>query len=109
MHSDSASDFISVTIKSVITHQMIDTLLYALKAKFLDVRLCRTVITDNESSASLSGLGKSQSRMHVPSFKSQPSLSGLKNVCVRSLPSSSGILKGSFLMLSYRFCRRVET
>lgn len=47
--------------------------------------------------------------MHVPSFKSQPSLSGLKNVCVRSLPSSSGILKGSFLMLSYRFCRRGET
>lgn len=58
MHSDSASDFISVTIKSVITHQMIDTLLYALKAKFLDVRLCHTVITDNESSASLSRLGK---------------------------------------------------
>lgn len=40
---------------------------------------------------------------HSPSFSSQPSLSGLKKVCVRSLPSSSGILKGSFLMLSYRF------
>lgn len=35
-----------------------------------------------------------------PSLRSQPSLSGLKKVCVRSLPSSSGILKGSFLMLS---------
>lgn len=40
---------------------------------------------------------------HLPSFKSHPSLSGLKKVCVRSFPSSSGILKGSFLMLSYRF------
>lgn len=43
---------------------------------------------------------------HSPSFSSQPSLSGLKKVCVRSLPSSSGILKGSFLMLSYRFLSR---
>lgn len=41
---------------------------------------------------------------HSPSFKSQPSRSGLKKVCVRSLPSSSGILNGSFLMLSYKFC-----
>lgn len=49
---------IFVTIKSVITHQMIDTLLYALKAKFFNVRLCHTVIPDNESSASLSGFGK---------------------------------------------------
>ena len=40
---------------------------------------------------------------HSPSFRSQPSRSGLKKVWVRSLPSSSGILKGSFLMLSYRF------
>lgn len=46
MHSDSASDFISVTIKSVITHQMIGTSSYAPKATFSDV-------TDNESSASL--------------------------------------------------------
>lgn len=37
---------------------------------------------------------------HSPSFSSQPSRSGLKKVWVRSLPSSSGILKGSFLMLS---------
>ena len=43
-------------------------------------------------------------RRRSPSFRSQPSRSGLKNVCVRSLPSSSGILNGSFLMLSYRFC-----
>lgn len=42
---------------------------------------------------------------HSPSFSSHPSLSGLKNVCVRSLPSSSGILKGSFLMLSNKFCK----
>lgn len=41
--------------------------------------------------------------MCIPSFKSHPSLSGLKKVCVRSFPSSSGILKGSFLMLSYKF------
>lgn len=39
-----------------------------------------------------------------PSFSNHPSLSGLKNVWVRSFPSSSGILKGSFLMLSYKFC-----
>ena len=39
---------------------------------------------------------------NAPCFQSQPSLSGLKKVCIRSLPSSSGILKGSFLMLSYR-------
>lgn len=38
-----------------------------------------------------------------PSLRSQPSRSGLKNVCVRSFPSSSGILKGSLRMLSYRF------
>lgn len=43
-------------------------------------------------------------RRRSPSFRSQPSRSGLKNVCVRSLPSSSGILNGSFLMLSYKFC-----
>lgn len=36
----------------------------------------------------------------VPSLRSQPSRSGLKNVWVRSFPSSSGILKGSFRMLS---------
>lgn len=36
----------------------------------------------------------------VPSFRSQPSRSGLKKVWVRSFPSSSGILKGSFRMLS---------
>lgn len=36
----------------------------------------------------------------VPSFRSQPSRSGLKKVWVRSLPSSSGILKGSLRMLS---------
>lgn len=42
----------------------------------------------------------------LPSLSSHPSLSGLKNVCVRSLPSSSGILKGSFLMLSYKFCAK---
>ena len=39
---------------------------------------------------------------HIPCFHSQPSLTGLKNVCIRSLPSSSGILNGSFLILSYR-------
>lgn len=44
----------------------------------------------------------------LPSFSSHPSLSGLKNVCVRSLPSSSGILKGSFLMLSYKFCMKIR-
>lgn len=42
-------------------------------------------------------------RAGSPSFSSQPSRSGLKKVCVRSFPSSSGILKGSFFMLSYRF------
>lgn len=42
----------------------------------------------------------------LPSFRSQPSLSGLKKVCVRSFPSSSGILKGSFLILSYRFWKK---
>lgn len=47
-------------------------------------------------------------RPHSPSFRSQPSRSGLKNVCVRSLPSSSGILNGSFLMLSYKFCEEEE-
>ena len=36
-----------------------------------------------------------------PCFHSHPSLSGLKKVCIRSLPSSSGILNGSVLMLSY--------
>lgn len=30
-----------------------------------------------------------------PCFHSQPSLSGLKNVCIKSLPSSCGILNGS--------------
>lgn len=40
---------------------------------------------------------------------SQPSRSGLKNVCMRSLPSSSGILKGSVLMLSYRLCGRTAS
>ena len=44
-------------------------------------------------------------RVIIPSLSSHPSLSGLKKVCVRSFPSSSGILKGSFLMLSYRFYR----
>lgn len=38
-----------------------------------------------------------------PSLSSQPSRSGLKKVCVRSLPSSSGMEKGSLLMLSKRF------
>ena len=36
-----------------------------------------------------------------PCFHSHPSLSGLKKVCIRSLPSSSGILNGSVLILSY--------
>ena len=35
-----------------------------------------------------------------PSFVKNPSLSGLKNVLVMSLPSSSGTLKASFLMFS---------
>lgn len=48
-------------------------------------------------------LKKKSIRRDSPSLRSQPSLSGLKKVCVRSFPSSSGILKGSFLMLSYRF------
>lgn len=39
-----------------------------------------------------------------PSLSSQPSRSGLKKVWVRSLPSSSGMEKGSLLMLSKRFC-----
>lgn len=43
---------------------------------------------------------------HLPSFNSQPSRSGLKKVWVRSFPSSSGILKGSFFMLSYRFWKK---
>ena len=42
------------------------------------------------------------SSLHSPCFHSQPSLSGLKKVCIRSLPSSSGIMNGSDLMLSYR-------
>lgn len=46
MHSDSASGSISVTIKSVITHQMIGTSSHAPKATFLDV-------ADSESPASL--------------------------------------------------------
>lgn len=41
----------------------------------------------------------------VPCFQSQPSRSGLKKVCIRSLPSSSGILNGSLLMLSYKLCQ----
>lgn len=48
-------------------------------------------------------LGKSSP---LPSFSSQPSRLGLKKVWVRSLPSSSGIEKGSFFMLSNRFCPR---
>lgn len=40
----------------------------------------------------------------LPSLSSHPSRSGLKKVCVRSFPSSSGILKGSLRMLLYRFC-----
>lgn len=36
-----------------------------------------------------------------PCFHSQPSLSGLKNVCMRSLPSSCGILNGSVRIDSY--------
>jgi hypothetical protein len=40
----------------------------------------------------------------LPCFHNQPSLSGLKNVCIRSLPSSSGILNGSVFILSYKLC-----
>lgn len=40
-----------------------------------------------------------------PNLSSQPSLSGLKNVSVRSFPSSSGILNGSLRMLAYSFCK----
>lgn len=46
-------------------------------------------------------------QQNVPCFHSQPSLSGLKKVCIKSLPSSSGILNGSFLMLSYRLCNEI--
>ena len=53
----------------------------------------------------LQGCGAGPALPGSPSFRSQPSRSGLKNVWVRSLPSSSGILNGSFLMLSYRFCK----
>lgn len=48
-------------------------------------------------------LGESSS---LPSFRSQPSRLGLKKVCVRSFPSSSGMENGSFFMLSNRFCPR---
>lgn len=41
-------------------------------------------------------------KINLPCFQSQPSLSGLKKVCIKSFPSSSGILKGSCLMLSYK-------
>lgn len=41
---------------------------------------------------------------NLPCFHNQPSLSGLKNVCIRSLPSSSGILNGSVFILSYKLC-----
>ena len=37
-----------------------------------------------------------------PCFHNQPSLSGLKKVCIKSLPSSSGILNGSVLIESKR-------
>ena len=40
--------------------------------------------------------------VYLPSLVNHPSLSGLKNVLVISLPSSSGTLKGSFLILSYK-------
>lgn len=40
----------------------------------------------------------------LPSFRSHPSRLGLKKVCVRSFPSSSGMENGSFFMLSNRFC-----
>ena len=40
-----------------------------------------------------------------PCFQSQPSLSGLKKVCMRSFPSSSGILKGSVLIESNKETR----
>lgn len=40
-----------------------------------------------------------------PSLSNQPSRSGLKKVWVRSPPSSSGMEKGSLLMLSNRFCQ----
>ena len=36
-----------------------------------------------------------------PCFHNHPSLSGLKKVCMRSLPSSSGILNGSVFIDSY--------
>ena len=39
-----------------------------------------------------------------PCLHSQPSLSGLKKVCIRSFPSSSGILKGSVLILKKIIC-----
>lgn len=43
-----------------------------------------------------------------PCFHSHPSLSGLKKVCIRSLPSSSGILKGSVFILSYKLCNKKD-
>ena len=43
-----------------------------------------------------------RSTKELPCFQSQPSLSGLKNVCIRSFPSSSGILNGSVFILSYK-------
>lgn len=46
-----------------------------------------------------------QSTKELPCFQSQPSLSGLKNVCIRSFPSSSGILNGSVFILSYKLCK----
>ena len=46
---------------------------------------------------------------NIPCFKSQPSRSGLKNVLVKSFPSSSGILNGSFLILSYNIYDRKTT
>lgn len=70
----------------------------------LRARPAGAVPAAQRSTPSSSGPGDSPRPRHVcprsPSFSSQPSRSGLKKVWVRSLPSSSGILKGSFLMLS---------
>lgn len=43
-----------------------------------------------------------------PCFQSQPSLSGLKKVCIKSLPSSCGILNGSVRIDSYKDSSKVR-
>jgi hypothetical protein len=62
------------------------------------------IIIGNPMNVSLSW----HSESNLPCFHSQPSLSGLKNVCIRSLPSSSGILNGSVFILSYKLCKTHE-